>query len=278
MKNKFSNVVIFVLCLMLINAMSAFAFAPGDGVYDADSSDFYNAGRENNQRNSVPAVTQEFAELIAEKEATLYPENGLHSTDSYPSSYRVAAVVQYPQDYSYYCGPAAVKSVLAGEGNTTITQATLAGDSYLQTDKYSNTPWYITDGSSNSDYPVYNTLRAFTSYAYVPYPSGALGTPPTSPKLSLMIKCTTSQGHGVVANGESKASATHASHMPGYTTASNIAHWVAVDGYEDDGDTIWIVDPVSGSSAISWSANVTRYYSVTLEKFTAFVAPRGIFW
>ena len=96
--------------------------------------------------------------------------------------------------------------------------------------------------------------------------------------LSLRVRATTSQGHGVLACGESKADYNHLSHMPGYTTSYNVGHWVAIDGYKDDGNTIWIVDPINGCSAISWNTNVSKYYSITLSKFTAFVSPRGIFW
>ena len=277
MKRKIIRTLSLLLAFILINCTNVFAYAPGDGVYDPGSSDFYNAGRENNDVDSVLSITPEFAEQIAAKEASLLQTDSSKAT-SYASSCFISNIVQYPQETSYYCGPAAVKSILSGVGNTTVTQSTLAGSSYLKTSVYGNTPWYITNGSSTSDYPAYNTLHAFTTYNYYPYPYGTLGTPPTSTGLSLRIKQTTSYGYGVLACGESQASYSHASHMPGYPTSSNIGHWVAVNGYMDDGNTIWIVDPISGSSAISWSGNVSAYYTVTLTKFTAFVAPRGIFW
>jgi len=270
--------VLLTTSMILMIAVGAFAFAPGDGVYSPGSSEFYNAGRALTRSFSTPVISHEFARLVEEKEATLTQGNGLLRAAASNSSHRISSIVQYSQENSYYCGPAAVKSVLAGEGNTTVTQKTLAGKSYLKTDTYSSTPWYITNGSSFSDYPVYNTLRAFTTFIYVPYPSGSLGTPPPSDGLKTRIMSTISSGHGVVANGQSAASSSAASHMPGYTTSNNIAHWIAVDGYKDSGNTIWIVDPINGCSGISWNGNVSRYYSITLAKFTAFVAPRGIFW
>lgn len=139
----------------MINCSVVLAYAPGDGIYDPNSSDFYNAGRELNQEKNIPNITPEFSQLIEEKEATLYHEDGS---------------IKGTADYN------------------------------------------------------------------------------------------------------------HLSHMPGYTTSYNVGHWVAIDGYKDDGNTIWIVDPINGCSAISWNTNVSKYYSITLSKFTAFVAPRGIFW
>lgn len=290
MKKLFSA--ILSIGIVLSSAVSVYAIVPGNGFYAPDSTEPYEAGRTNTQ-SGESVISQEFAEIIAEKEAALVAAESMSAASAASAASAVAAeasgvslnnTFQFPQEKSYYCGPAAVKSVLYNEGgptgslNYSITQSTLASSSYLKTDANNNTPWYMNNGSTFSDYPVYNTLHALTSFNYIPYPAGQLGTAPTAANLKSRVVSTTSLGHAVVADGLSAASSTATSHMPGYTTSESVVHWVAVNGYMDDGDTIRIVDPINGCTAISWNANVSKYYTVSLSKFTAFVATKGIFY
>jgi hypothetical protein len=272
--------VLLIFGVLLLSPINAFAVVLGDGEVDS-SEELNRIVSIDTAIAKKPVIDREFAALIAAKEATLNPPSTdvLRAAASYPSSVRLAGVIQYAQETGSFCGPAAVKSLLKNEG-ITVSQTTLAGSSYLKTNTYGSTPWYITNGSTLSQYPVYNTLHAYisSSFLYLPYPSGQLGAAPPAAELKNRIMYTTSSGHAIIADGVSNSSTSSTSHLPGYPTTSNISHWIVSDGYSNSGSSIWIVDPVSGASSVSWSGGVSRYYSITLTKFTAFVAPRGIFW
>jgi len=256
--------------LILSFAISAFAVVPGDGEWDPDTEPSINLENRLSQKQ-VP-LPKETLEIIAAKEAALYNS----PAKAYPTSVRIGPMVQYPQEAGNYCGPSAVKTVLNNEW-VTISQKTLAGSSYLKTDANNGTPWYLANGLTLNQYPTATTLNALGNFYWNPYPFRNLGAAPLKADLKPRMVDTLSQYHGVLADGASKASSSHASHLPGYPN-KDVAHWLAVDGYANSGETIWIVDPASGSSHVSWSSGIPQYYSITLDKFTAFVAPRGIIW
>ena len=61
-------------------------------------------------------------------------------------------MVQQPQKYNDYCGPATASEVLGMRG-TNVSQDTLAGNSYLQTNQDGGTNW-----SPQVMQPTLNTL------------------------------------------------------------------------------------------------------------------------
>lgn len=268
------RIICIIMSICILTTVSVFAAdseappvcaAPGDGVWEPSSADHMEV--------SEPCeLSQELTDLINEKENSLL----MRSRASYPVNVRLSAMPQFPQEKSYYCGCSAVKSILANKG-VSKSQAFLAGSSYLKTEYYGNTPWYITNGSSTSDYPVIVTLNNLQSFHYAPYPSGSLGTAPSQTELKNKIMFTTSQGYGVAACGKSKSVASDLSHLPNYP-AKDIGHWLSVDGYNNSGSEIWVIDPVANSPAISWSGNINPYYTRSLSRFTAFVSSRGIIW
>ena len=78
--------------------------------------------------------------------------------------------------------------------------------------------------------------------------------------------------HGVLACGRSTGD--NDSKLPGYPN-DYIGHWLAIDGYRDYGNIIYIVDPAK-SDVISWSKNISAYYSVSAKKLAKFCETRGI--
>lgn len=194
-----------------------------------------------------------------------------------PTDCRIGSMRQQPQEKNYYCGPAAAKSVLDILG-AVKSQSFLAGSSYLQTEQYNGTPWYISNGNSNTQFPMFNTLNGLQSRVYyIPSPMGNAGSNPlTTTQCKSYVVSSISSGHGLTMNGTSKASSTDLSHLPNYPNQS-ISHWVACDGYINNGAQIRIVDPAK-SNAVSWSGSIQPYYEITAEKLQAFIAPRGLFW
>ena len=255
---------ILAIGLVLSFAVSSFALVPGDGIWDPDTEPDYKAL---SSKTAAP-ISAEMLDLIAEKESILY------TRATYPVSVSLP-LTQYPQNNGYYCGPASVRSILMHKGYN-YSQTTLAGNTWLKTDQFSSTPWFLVDGSTMAQYPVPVTLKAITSYNYVPFPFGPLTTLYES-ELKLRVQVTTYSNYGVAALGQSKASSTHPSHLPGYPTNKDVNHWLAVNGYADSGNTIRIVDSAN-SANVSWGANVSPKYTITLTKFTAFANHRGIVW
>lgn len=77
--------------------------------------------------------------------------------------------------------------------------------------------------------------------------------------------------HGVLACGRSDKGD---SQLPGYPNYY-VGHWLAIDGYRDYGNIIYIVDPAK-SDVIPWSKNISAYYPVPVEKLAKFCETRGI--
>lgn len=206
-------------------------------------------------------------------------ENAVFSYTPPPASYTISNFYQYPQIKSYYCGPATAHMILKAMG-ITKTQTVLAGSNYLDTETYGETPWYITDGSSPSQFVMATTLNAIQSYKYyTPSPLGQAGSNPlTVTQCKSYVMSATSNGYGIALCGQSKANINDPSHLPGYPTNRNIGHWLACRGYYGSGNYIWLVDPAYGAESVSFSDNITGTYAITAEKYQAFIATRGMIW
>lgn len=204
---------------------------------------------------------------------------------SLPAAFRIWDLYQVPQEKNYYCGAAAAKSILDNIG-IYKSQTTLASNSYLQTERFGNTPWYLSNGNEFTQFPMATTLMnaqwevGDSAFGYVPSPLGPAGSNPlTVEQCKSYVMSTTSafdDGYGVAACGSSVGS-NPSYRLPGYPTNSNIGHWIVSDGYKDNGSTIWIVDPAK-SSAVSWSGSISAYYSIPASLFRNFIQPRGIIW
>ncbi|SCG83870.1 hypothetical protein DW1_2306 [Proteiniborus sp. DW1] len=184
------------------------------------------------------------------------------------------AIYQVPQEKDYWCGYAAIKSLLDYE-NINKSQSVIAEEVY---DRYSSCPWYISNGNSRDQFPVPNYLTDEIGFYYVPYPYGEAGTTNIEASdIDWRIVSTIDSDHGLVVCGISYGNIKgHESILPGYP-ARKIGHWLAIDGYKLDGDEIWIVDPAK-SDEVSFSDNISAYYSITSTKLAAYAKSKGIVW
>lgn len=314
MKSMFKITSIFIICAIMINCISFSTFAiESDSsnvstkiqseqyvseVYKPDPSYALKVQKKQQvAENYYQAVVSGNVELankyMSEFESISNPvlyqsklsqsETRAVTYEETPSSWRISDLYQVPQEKNYWCGCAAAKSILDNIG-IVKTQTQLASNTYLQTERFGSTPWYITNGNEFSQFPMATTLMDVqyevgnSAFGYVPSPLGAAGTNPlTVEQCKSYVMSTTSafgDGYGVAACGASQNVTGY--RLPGYP-ASYIGHWIVSDGYKDNGNTIWIVDPAK-SSAVSWSGSISAYYSISATLFRNFIQPRGIIW
>ncbi|GHU52354.1 hypothetical protein FACS1894132_01810 [Clostridia bacterium] len=251
--------------------------------------------------SALVAQKEEFAENYyalkssgnyAEAKALLNSANAMFSTNptetqtfatpsTFTASYtmkRLATLGQRPQQTNFWCGYAAMESLLDYDYQD-VTQTQIANWTYSPS---LACPWYLSNGNSTSQFPVAVVLTEKIGFTYLPYPYGGVGaTTLVSSNIKDKITATIDQNHGVLALGTSRKNKSNgtedASHFYGYPINTDISHWVAIDGYASSGNTIWIVDPAK-SPAVTWSDNISAYQSVSIEKLTAFAQTHGIIW
>lgn len=291
MKRLFRDAANLIAAITAMSAMSP--FSAGIGVTAQESNLLYSG-------DCGPAIgafvsDPEMERLIIEKEAAMnhYIETGditpfknvgkgqearIQSSqhESQPQRYfaRNLAVTQFPQTTSTYCGYAAIQSILDYNG-ISKTQPQIASDSVFLGN--SACPWYISNGNSISQFPAAVYLKNQTGYAYAPWPYGSAGAnPPTELQIKVRVTTAIDADRPILALGTSKGDSSDPSHIDGYPNR-DIHHWLVVKGYNENGDSVYIADPAK-SSAVSWSSSIYAKYSITTEKLTAFVAPKGIIW
>jgi peptidase C39-like protein len=183
-------------------------------------------------------------------------------------------IFQVPQETDFWCGYAAIKSLLDYK-DIDKTQSTIADEVYGQD---SSCPWYLSNGDSRDQFPVPIYLTDEINFVYAPYPYGAAGsTDVEASDIDWRIISTIDSDHGLVVCGTSYGNKLNdPSILPGYP-AREIGHWLAIDGYKSDGDEIWIIDPAK-SDEVYFSDDIDAYYSVTTAKLAAFVESKGIVW
>lgn len=212
------------------------------------------------------------ASEIAKESNLGFPQNtSVMSTQ--PTFKRLGNLGQRPQQTDFWCGYAALESLLDYDYSN-MQQSYIAEVTYS---KESSCPWYKINGNSIDQFPAVTTLRKYIDYSYVPYPYGnADSTTLTGNDIEWRIRTTICNEHGLLACGTSRSDVNADSHLPHYP-AKDITHWVAIDGYGNSGDRIYIVDPAK-SDAVSWSDNISALYYVTSDKLAAFASSRGIIW
>lgn len=224
------------------------------------------------------------APIIGEMQVNSYYENlnkqkesaaSVAATVAAKESNRIVGILQVPQEKSYWCGYAAMKSLLDYEG-VVLSQREIANKTWTPNDAC---PWYKANGNSRDQFPVPNVLQELTGFYYAPYPFGGAGaTNLTASMITPKIVSTINNGHGLLACGESyRTYDKEGSRLPGYP-AWSVTHWVAIDGYRAYGDEVWIVDPVANSGVVSWSDDINKYYSISADRLASFATMRGIIW
>jgi hypothetical protein len=196
-------------------------------------------------------------------------------------SARALNVVQASQLTDYYCGPATAYEILGyqmihnGLGSTTgpngetLSQSTLAGATYLETDEYDGTNWspYVMD-------PTLNAWLHTSFYAAQPG-SGVSGGFSTS-TWEADLKTDIDSGWAIAGNVVEYAGGAH---LVGHPTNETIYHWIAITGYTGFDTYTTYVDSVHGDTQFwSWAANVPPQSTISSGTMTSLLNGRGYVW
>ena len=240
-----------------------------------------------------------FQKLFAGMLASVAVASALGTTTaSAASSKRLNGVWWTGQQENYWCGYAALRSAVNNEYQIKNLKS---GYRYFWSQKdiadhmqnnygmhpYDNyyydgsCAWYT--GSSNTtdtnqdNYPVGRMLTKITSaFTWVAYGCCTTGNNQlSSSEVKWRLKSTINSNHSVLACGRSNSNGS--SYMPNYPTGY-FEHWIATDGYTNDGDTVCVVDPAAQGCGGSGFGNVQKYYNVSIKKFTDFAWYHGLIW
>lgn len=181
-----------------------------------------------------------------------------HSGDA---SYYLANT-QVSQATYYWCGPAAVRSVLKQWGKD-VSQSTLASQLGTTTN---GTNW----GNVG---PVLNNRVGSSYYVYYPISYSATSTQIAGYKTRLKSSIGLHQhqfigGAWEVVNGP---------HLNGHPN-KEIQHYVSIRGFSNYGETTNYQDSASGASSISWSSGVPAVSSIDSTKIARIFGGYGIIW
>ena len=184
-----------------------------------------------------------------------------------PSHKSIKSIKQKKQDRTYWCGPATLATLVQASG-VKISETTAA--KRLKTTR-NGTNWYSGSGS----YPMERALEHYSKdFDYTP--ANLPYTPSSSDKKKFKERLVTDiavHEQGIAGNAVEVRNGPHLNGHPNRT----IYHWVAVRGYEDDGETTRYADPVAGSS-ISWAGPVDRYNDIDTDKIVTIFGARGYIW
>lgn len=186
--------------------------------------------------------------------------------------------VQSPQHKDYYCGPATAYEILVSYGKyihpngDTLSQETLAGSRYLNTDdpRYLSTPW--------NPYVMGPTLNAWVGWTfYVAVNGSGVGGGFSVDTWKYSLTEDIDHGWPLAGNVVERAGPNHP-HLVGHTTAVDVYHWIAIEGYASSGDTTWYADSVSGTHFWTWAANVPPFSGIPSTNMTTLLNERGYIW
>ncbi len=191
-------------------------------------------------------------ELIAQKESML------NRRITYPSTYHLSMAWQQ-QINDYYCGPATASMILSCTDTPSASQSVLAGDDYLRTDSFGETPWFSgTNDMTTASPRYYNMMYGINKWQTenMQYPDWSYTVYPYNQQVATddgyieRIKSTIYMGMPVAlmiyVNGFRED-------YP--SVGSNVKHWVVCTGWS--GDKFMIYDP---ASEISGFENVPHHY------------------
>lgn len=184
-----------------------------------------------------------------------------------PSHKSIKRIKQKAQVRTYWCGPATL-ATLVQASKVDISETTAA--KRLKTTR-DGTNWY----SGAGNYPMEKALEHYTddfdyTAANLPY------TPSDADQEAYKKRLVTDiavHKQGIAGNA---VEVTNGPHLNGHPNRT-IYHWVAVRGYDDDGETTRYADPVAGSS-ISWAGPVDRYNEIDSDKIVTIFGARGYIW
>lgn len=195
---------------------------------------------------------------------------------TYSSKY--LSLGQVAQEKYYYCGPASAYAILAALGytrssnNETLSQATLATDKYLETEKWTGTPWYV----SSADQPYPQTLNYWRTGSYSGFyilSSSSFSAATFKSQFTADI-----DGNWPVGGNAWEVAGSQNPHLVGHPTNTDIYHWIAIYGYSNSGDTVAYADSVHNATSISWYAGVPAYSSIATSTMSTILNGRGYVW
>lgn len=261
--------------MLLLGAQPAWAGGPAGSTPAAPST---ATGQEQSRVVGTPTLTARERAAAARKDAALVTAreagrlrssavSGRTATVPLPVHKSIKAIRQTPQARTYWCGPATLTTLVQADGRA-ISQQTAAR--YLKTTR-NGTNWY----SGGGNYPMERTLERYSGgFDYTPQ---NLAYTPSARDMQLfktrLMTDIAVHNQGIAGNAVEVRNGPHLNGHPNRT----IYHWIAVRGYDDNGETTRYADPVAGSS-ISWSAPVPRYAEIDTDTIVTIFGARGYIW
>lgn len=207
------------------------------------------------------------------------------------SVYAVVPTTYIAQTNNYYCGPAAAWMMLYSLGLYTSAYdgaalgspsspalSTLANTTYLETDKWQETPWIASPG----DLPMGQSLSAWWSGSYYSGYYNQLGAPSSETERSDM-RYDVVLGYPLALNTTEYNGSGY--HLPGHPTSGYwyswgpIGHWIDNNGYYDNGYTVEYQDPATYFNPPRYSGwSVQADNLVNLSDINSLVQNHGIVW
>lgn len=184
---------------------------------------------------------------------------------------RSLGLIQQAQINNYYCGPATASEILRTLG-ITDSQSTLAGNAFLETNTYGQTPWTDNSGAS----PMKNTLNNLqNANFYYPVNGSGVGGGFSQSTYQADLVWDIAGGWPVAGNVYEPA---NGAHLWGHPEGQTIGHWIALYGYSktDCGADTSYADSVYGS-VINWPVQPYNagFSSATM---TSLLNGRGFVW
>lgn len=203
-----------------------------------------------------------------------WSKDSLDRATVYPT---LSGLFQYPQERGYYCGYAAMQSVLKYHG-INKTQQEIAGEAYNKNDSLA---WFAGSQSQAEDwnyYPAAVYLNTLLDHDFRPY-NAYFGTY-TESELSQKLRYNISEAREpVLIAGISKGNDSNGSKLPGYPN-EDIGHWivayrVAWDTEAQSVSRVHYRDPAK-SDAVSWSGSISATADTDLTRMYKFSLGLGI--
>jgi Peptidase_C39 like family len=219
------------------------------------------------QRASAAAKDAAVARITSDQRTSARGRGSSRAAEALPTHRSIKSIKQKAQSRSYWCGPATL-AMLVRADDRSISQKTAAKRLHTTSD---GTNWYNGGGV----YPMEKALEHYTDgFDYTA--QNLAFTPSKKDKQKFQDRLVTDiavHKQGIAGNA---VEVTNGPHLKGHPNRT-IYHWVAVRGYDDEGETTRYADSVSGSN-ISWSAPVPRYSEIDTDKIVTIFGARGYVW
>jgi hypothetical protein len=211
------------------------------------------------------------------------PVSGIAPMATGGSNY--VAGTQTSQHNNYYCGPATAQSIILswyfeGRINNThskmqsslaLSQEALATSAYLNTDNEGQTAWGSTAMTQGLNRWLYGALSGEFYHSYTPSSASALTSKvETDIDVGAMVAANTYEPGGNASR-----------HYNGHPAAKTIRHWISIDGYYNNGNSLRFEDPAYHGQGMTWSATAAYFNlssSVAWQYMTQYGAVYGIVW